>query len=228
MRLELNPAQKAYADCVEAKRSEMLLYSSARQLREVLDHRERYAELARDPRMAAKYPGGVDQVIAEGFRRYREAGGQAPNPQAVQPGEPPCAPPIVVPPGRTGPSPAVLEAEREHEACVVRNRRAWDLAQSSERVEAARYRRDEMRKTGERLEWKLASRDNFDRAERELAVQFDRYRSLGGGARTAEEVVRAEDPCREARAKVNAAVREAYPGGPGLSRSVTIIPVPPK
>lgn len=229
--LEINDANKAYADCTNAKRSEVLVYSAAQQLREVLDHRERYVYLLqRDPNMAQRYPGGIDQVIAEGFRRYREAGGTAPTPQAVQPGEPPCAPAVRIPPGRgpVGTPPAVAQAEREHEACVYKNLAAYQLYRASESVVAGVYRRDELKTTGERLGWKLAALENFQQAERDLAAHWQRYRSLGGTAARAENVVPTENPCKEARAKVNAAVREAYSSGrpSPVTRSATKIAPP--
>jgi hypothetical protein len=229
-RLELNAANKAYADCTNAKRSEVLLYSAARQLREVLDHRERYIYLLQqDPKLAQQYPGGVDQMIAEGYRRYREAGGTGSTPQAVQPGEPPCAPAVQFPPGRgpAGTPPAVAQAEREHEACVYRNLARYRLYQASESVVAGVNRRDELKKTGERLEWKLATRENVQQAERDLAARWERYRSLGGAAARAEDVVRTENPCKEALAKVDAARREAYSSGNSSSVTRSAVRIAP-
>ena len=81
-----------------------------------------------------------------------------------------------------------------------------------------------MRKVGERLEWKLATVENYKNAERLLAEHFARYRALGGTASTPEAVVRAPDPCRDQDEKLNAAVREAYGGKPSpVTRSAVRI-----
>jgi hypothetical protein len=237
----IEQAQRAYAECVQQKQNEMLRYGQATQVRDLIDHRERYAEALRmNPQMAKQYAGGVDQVIDEAFKRYRAAGGTASTPQAVQPGEPPCAPPVTVPPGPRAarvlqPAPAALrEAELRLENCVVRNRPAHDLWQASVRVAIAVERRDELRKVGERMNWGASTRENFQRSERDVAEQFARYVSLGGAARAAEEVTRGTEPCREERMQLDAAVRTAYPSEPSpITQSRTLqvpsgsVPVPP-
>jgi hypothetical protein len=97
---EVERAQHEYSECVRQKQGEMQRYHRAREVRDLVDNRGRYAaDLRANPQLALKYPGGVDQVIDEAFRHYRAAGGTATTPQAVQPGEPPCASPVKAPPG---------------------------------------------------------------------------------------------------------------------------------
>lgn len=123
--------------------------------------------------------------------------------------------------------PAVGEAEQRLAQCVAVNRSAFEQFRAAGSVVADVYRRDELKKTGERLEWKLATLENFKNSERTLAQSFARYKAVGGTASTPESVVRTGDPCRDRSEKLNAAVREAYGSKPSpVTRSGTLIAPP--
>ena len=122
--------------------------------------------------------------------------------------------------------PAVREAQQRLDQCVSANQSAFQLFRASNSVVAGVRNRDELKKVGERLEWKLATVDNYKNAERTLAESFARYRAFGGTASTPEAVVTAADPCRDHAEKLNAAVREAYGGkaSPVTRSAVRIAP----
>ena len=123
--------------------------------------------------------------------------------------------------------PAVREAQQRLDECVAANQRAFKLFRASTSVVAVVRNRDEMKKTGERMNWKLATADNYRNAERTLAEHFARYSAFGGTASTPEAVVPAADPCRDHAEKLNAAVREAYGGKPSpVTRSAVRIGPP--
>jgi hypothetical protein len=110
--------------------------------------------------------------------------------------------------------PAVRQAQQRLDECVVANQPAFQLFRASNSVVSGVRQRDEMKKAGERLEWKLATLANYQNAERSLAEGFARYKALGGVASKPESVTPAPNPCREHEDKLSAAVREAYAGKP--------------
>jgi len=125
--------------------------------------------------------------------------------------------------------PSVAAARNEYRACVERNQKAWELWNSSNSVVATVQRRDELKKVGERYQWKDQARPNLERAERELATNWTSYRASGGTARTPEDVTRTTNPCREAEERVQAASREAYAPGPSpVRRSGAVLGAPEK
>ena len=89
----------AYQSCVAEHRREFDLHSVAADVIRFRDQRpamERALKL--DPQTAAQYPGGVDQVLAIQFARYRSLGGAAGSIAAVQPVASPCVAPGQLPP----------------------------------------------------------------------------------------------------------------------------------
>lgn len=131
-------------------------------------------------------------------------------PRALQPTVPASQQPAPMPPRAIPPTPPeVHEAQRQLDDCVSANRPAHELWRASNNVVATLHRRNELKKTGERRGWKLSSVENFQRSEHELAGHFARYKTLGSAARSAEDVVRGHEPCREAQTKLDTAVREA-------------------
>ena len=119
------------------------------------------------------------------------------------------------------PKPAPLEtAQSRLEECAVRNRPAYELYRASTNVVVAVGRRDELKKTGERLNWTGVSGENFRGAERSVEDAFARYRSLGGTAATAEQVTHTEDPCRDEGEQLGNMVRHVHaPGAQPITQS---------
>ena len=100
----------SYQKCVAEHRREVDLHNAAadviryRDMRPVMER-----ALKRDPHAAAQYPGGVDQVLAIHFARYKSLGGTAESISEVQPVATPCEVPGQLPPLLgSGTSPPVL------------------------------------------------------------------------------------------------------------------------
>lgn len=146
----------------------------------------------------------------------------------IEPGMPESQRPQGMPRGAIPETPAaVRQAQRRLDECVVANQPAFQLFRASNSVVSGVRHRDEMKRVGERSEWKLATVANYRNAERTLAEGFARYKALGGTASKPESVSPAANPCREHEDKLSAAAREAYGGKPSpVTRSAVRVAPP--
>jgi tetratricopeptide (TPR) repeat protein len=107
---------EAYQRCIAAHRSLVDLHYAAGG---VIQFRDRRAQLeaifATDPRAKQQYPGGVEQMGAAAFARYRSLGGTARSIAEVEPVPTPCPPPAL-PPSRVeaGRAPTVTDRKTVH------------------------------------------------------------------------------------------------------------------
>lgn len=94
-----------YQRCVAEHRSAVDLHYAASQVIQFRDRRAMLdAAFAADPRARQQYPGGVEQMGAAAFARYRSLGGQANGIDDVKPVASPCPPPgPPLPPERIAP-----------------------------------------------------------------------------------------------------------------------------
>jgi hypothetical protein len=99
------PAFEAYQKCVAEHRREVDLYNASREVIDFRDNRAMMeAALAQNPQMRERFPGGVDQIAAIAFARYRSFGGSATSAADVQPMATPCPPPAPQLPERESPA----------------------------------------------------------------------------------------------------------------------------
>lgn len=85
---------EAYQQCVAAHRTEVELHYAAADVLQFRNQRTMLeAAFAANPRARQQYPGGVEQMGAAAFARYRSLGGTARTIAEVQPIASPCPPP---------------------------------------------------------------------------------------------------------------------------------------
>jgi len=95
---------EAYQKCVSEHRGQVDLHYAAQQVIQFRDRRAMLeAALAADPRAREQHPGGVEQMGAAAFARYRALGGSAASIADVRPVATPCPPPAPAIPQRAQP-----------------------------------------------------------------------------------------------------------------------------
>lgn len=88
------PAFEAYQNCVAEHRREVELHYAADSVIRFRDQRAMLvAAFAQNPQARERYPGGVDQLGASEFARYKSLGGTAGSISDVQPIPSPCPTP---------------------------------------------------------------------------------------------------------------------------------------
>jgi hypothetical protein len=112
------PAFEAYRKCVAEYRREVDLHYAADEMIRFRDQRATMeAALKQDARARERYPGGVEELIAAAFARYKSVGGTAASVAEVQPVPTPCPTPGLS--LRQGSSPSAPSSIRETRRVVV-------------------------------------------------------------------------------------------------------------